>query len=58
VGQTFNKSCVQLFPIESNQGANKMNFLKNEKIMSAIFQMAIIAGGITLGNWATKKWVA
>lgn len=34
-----------------------MNFLKKEKVISAIFQMLVIAGGITAGNWATKKFV-
>lgn len=28
-----------------------------QSIVSALFQVAIIAGGITAGNWLTKKVV-
>lgn len=32
-----------------------MNILK--KLMPSLLNVAIIAGGITLGEWAKKKWV-
>lgn len=34
-----------------------MKLPSTQTIMTALFQVAIIAGGITAGNWLTKKVV-